>query len=245
MYCTKCGKEIKDGGNFCSSCGANLVPVSRENILMGSEENKLKRIIKCGNCEYIGPGQPARRLISIILAWLCVVFAPLITILYFVATSKYRCPKCRSNFVGIKNNEGVYVSQKKSGTLFILLIAIGAVVLIGLISTLAIVSLNNARTKARDAKRISDIKQIQTVLELHYADRVNYPNSLNELKEYLGNIPSNPKPNDGNCGPNFEYKYIPAINKLSYELEYCLGGNIGGINAGLNIAWPGGITKNK
>ena len=29
-YCQDCGKEIKDGDNFCPQCGANVVPQKRE-----------------------------------------------------------------------------------------------------------------------------------------------------------------------------------------------------------------------
>lgn len=63
-----------------------------------------------------------------------------------------------------KNNKGF--------TLIELLVVIA---IIGLLSTLAVVSLNNARQKSRDAKRVSDIKSIQTALELYYVDNDSYP----------------------------------------------------------------------
>ena len=61
--------------------------------------------------------------------------------------------------------------NKKGFTLIELLVVIA---IIGLLSTLAVVALNSARSKARDAKRVSDIKQIQTSLELYYADNSGY-----------------------------------------------------------------------
>jgi len=59
------------------------------------------------------------------------------------------------------------MSNKKGFTLIELLVVIA---IIGLLSTLAVVSLNNARGKARDAKRISDVKAIQTAIELYKAE---------------------------------------------------------------------------
>ena len=63
-------------------------------------------------------------------------------------------------------------TNQKGFTLIELLVVIA---IIGLLSTLAVVSLNNARQKSRDAKRVSDIKSIQTALELYYVDSGSYP----------------------------------------------------------------------
>jgi prepilin-type N-terminal cleavage/methylation domain-containing protein len=61
---------------------------------------------------------------------------------------------------------------KKGFTLIELLVVIA---IIGILSTLAIVALQNARQKARDAKRVSDVKQLVTALELYYGDQTAYP----------------------------------------------------------------------
>jgi len=55
--------------------------------------------------------------------------------------------------------------NKKGFTLIELLVVIA---IIGLLSLMALVALNNARKKARDAKRKVDIKQISTALDLNY-----------------------------------------------------------------------------
>src|SRR3989338_6269510 len=60
-----------------------------------------------------------------------------------------------------------FARAKRGFTLIELLVVIA---IIGLLSTLAVVSLNNARSKARDARRVSDIKTIQTAAELYKAD---------------------------------------------------------------------------
>src|SRR3989338_2935425 len=65
--------------------------------------------------------------------------------------------------------------RKYSGfTLIELLVVIS---IIGLLASVVLVSLNSARAKARDAKRIADFKQIQLALELFYDSQGRYPQS--------------------------------------------------------------------
>ncbi|NCN25919.1 prepilin-type N-terminal cleavage/methylation domain-containing protein, partial [Candidatus Falkowbacteria bacterium] len=51
--------------------------------------------------------------------------------------------------------------MRKGFTLIELLVVI---VIIGVLATLATVAVNGARTRARDSKRVSDLKQISTAL---------------------------------------------------------------------------------
>ncbi|QQR82870.1 type II secretion system protein [Candidatus Campbellbacteria bacterium] len=59
--------------------------------------------------------------------------------------------------------------MKKFTRGFTLIELLVVIAIIGILSSVVLASLNSAREKARDAKRISDIKQIQLALEL-YAD---------------------------------------------------------------------------
>jgi len=64
----------------------------------------------------------------------------------------------------VKNNKGF--------TLIELLVVVS---IIGLISTIAVYSLNLARLKARDAKRLADVTQIQKALDLYYDSKGVFP----------------------------------------------------------------------
>jgi len=65
-------------------------------------------------------------------------------------------------------------SQTKGFTLIELLVVIA---IIGLLSSVVLASLRTARVKARDAKRLSDMRQMQIALELYYDSFGRYPDS--------------------------------------------------------------------
>ena len=57
-------------------------------------------------------------------------------------------------------------------TLIELLVVIS---LIGLLAVMILASMSTARAKARDARRIEDMKQLTNALNLYYADKGTYP----------------------------------------------------------------------
>lgn len=71
------------------------------------------------------------------------------------------------------------------------------IAIIGILSTLLLLQLNVARQKARDAKRVADINQVRSALELYYDDEGAYlvgnsAAALAGLDNYLTKIPSDP-----------------------------------------------------
>lgn len=62
--------------------------------------------------------------------------------------------------------------KKSAFTLIELLVVIA---IIGLLSTISIVALNQARSKARDSRRIADMHQLQTAVEMYYDAYGDYP----------------------------------------------------------------------
>ncbi|MCX6793054.1 MAG: prepilin-type N-terminal cleavage/methylation domain-containing protein [Candidatus Falkowbacteria bacterium] len=140
--------------------------------------------------------------------------------------------------------------NKKLKSGFTLIELLVVIAIIGVLSTMVIVALGNARSKSRDAKRVADIKQISTALELYYADNNSYPtiitlgNSLvspDGTKTYMAKIPSNPTPrNDGSCGAG-DYSYSIDSNNSFFSVSVCLGSASSNINAGLASYSPNGL----
>lgn len=74
--------------------------------------------------------------------------------------------------------------HQKGFTLVELLVVIA---IIGILSSLLLLQLGTARSKARDAKRIADINQIRSALELFFDDNGNYPlDALNNTEDNAG-----------------------------------------------------------
>ena len=138
------------------------------------------------------------------------------------------------------------MKKQKGFTLIELLVVIA---IIGLLSTLAVVSLNNARQKARDAKRVSDVKQVQTALELYYNDANGYPLTAGVVSgsaisysgtTYMQQMPTAPLPVDGTCvAADNSYAYAGGSANTTYTLKFCLGAKTGDVPLGIQTAQPG------
>jgi len=143
------------------------------------------------------------------------------------------------------------MKSKKAFTLIELLVVIA---IIGILATVSIISLSNARAKSRDAKRAGDMKQIQTALELFFNDNNRYPTvaewNTNQLyststagtSTYLQVIPGAPTPADGNCTTaENTISYSQGCGGTSYSISFCLGNTTGTLTPGSKCLTPGGI----
>ncbi|MFA5987604.1 MAG: type II secretion system protein [Candidatus Paceibacterota bacterium] len=99
--------------------------------------------------------------------------------------------------------------NKRGFTLIELLVVIA---IIGILSSVVLVSLNSSRAKARDAKRIADISQLQTALALYMDTNGTYPAAIADLAPNY--VPVEPKDPTSSAS----YSYAPLSSALSYHL---------------------------
>ncbi|MFH1173467.1 MAG: prepilin-type N-terminal cleavage/methylation domain-containing protein [bacterium] len=76
------------------------------------------------------------------------------------------------------------IKLKKSFTLIELLVVI---FIIGILASIIVVSLSSVRAKGRDARRKSDIDQIQKALSLYYNENGSYPGSGSDVSTTCSN----------------------------------------------------------
>jgi len=108
--------------------------------------------------------------------------------------------------------------SKKGFTLIEILIVVA---IIGILASVILVGLGSFRARGRDARRISDLREVQNALELYYTKNQQYPDASdwNGLQSILINagigvsaIPNDPLPgrNYGYCKTSDNYNYVIA-----------------------------------
>lgn len=116
--------------------------------------------------------------------------------------------------------------KRKGFTLIELLIVIA---IIGLLATLAIISLTTAQRKARDTKRIADMKSIQTAVELYFSDKSAYPSSADwatlqtDLSPYISQVPVDPQHADA---VQYVYAYCTAGGPCATSDQYVVAATL-------------------
>jgi prepilin-type N-terminal cleavage/methylation domain-containing protein len=82
------------------------------------------------------------------------------------------------------------MNRQKGFTLIELLVVIA---IIGILASVVLASLNTARQKSRDARRIADVKQIQLAQELYFDANGAYAASTSALAPtYIPSVPIDP-----------------------------------------------------
>jgi type II secretion system protein G len=72
--------------------------------------------------------------------------------------------------------------KKQLNTGFTLIELLVVIAIIGILASVILASLNTARSKARDSKRISDLQELQKALEMYYFDYGTYPGATGHYK---------------------------------------------------------------
>jgi prepilin-type N-terminal cleavage/methylation domain-containing protein len=122
---------------------------------------------------------------------------------------------------------------------FTLIELLVVIAIIGMLASVVLASLNGARQKGRDARRLSDIKEVQTSLELYYNDNNSYPTALSSLAPtYIAAAPADPS-------SGASYLYVAANGASSCGSapcsSYVLGATLEGAS---NTALSGDIDTN-
>jgi len=94
-------------------------------------------------------------------------------------------------------------NKKSKGFTLIELLVVVAI--IGLLSSVVLTALSEARARARDSQRILDIKEVMKAIEMYYSDNGHYPYLaenpdtvftyapfVNLLKDYIVSLPADP-----------------------------------------------------
>jgi type II secretion system protein G len=126
-------------------------------------------------------------------------------------------------FLQIKNNQ-------RGFTLIELLVVIA---IIGMLSSVILASMNTARKKARDARRMADAKSLQTALELYYDAGNTYPvagspiqitesSALGALTTtYISKLPTDPTRTGAN---GYLYAASSPVNGYAIAIQKEVGG---------------------
>ncbi len=118
------------------------------------------------------------------------------------------------------------------------------IAIIGILATLLLLQLGVARQRARDAKRIVDISQVRTAVELYFDDNGQYPQvttfaalGVRLTPKYMTNLPLDPL-NAGNYSYNYAYSGTTKYH-LWAELEQYAAALKGDADINSSAGWTG------
>jgi len=125
------------------------------------------------------------------------------------------------------------ILKNKGFTLIELLVVVS---IIGLLASVVMTSLNTARAKARDTKRMQDLHQIKVALEMYfdvngrypaitgwaYSNATSWDTLQTALAPYIPSLPKDPKNNRSGPWTTGNYSYAYGYNTASFPGKYDL-----------------------
>ncbi len=111
------------------------------------------------------------------------------------------------------------MNNKKGFTLIELLVVMSV---IAILAGIVLVSLRGFREKARDSKRIAELKQIQNVLEIYYTSEGTYPATLDVLEAASAQTGVAKLPKD----PVTKANYLYGVDNPTAPQSYVLGATL-------------------
>lgn len=115
------------------------------------------------------------------------------------------------------------------------------IAIIGLLASITLTSVATVRNKARDTRRVTDVKQLAGAVELYRLANGTYPvASVPTLSipgispTYVSSIPSAPVPVAQGC-TSAQNQYLYQSDGTNYGIQFCIGGNVGSIGSGVGV----------
>jgi len=131
--------------------------------------------------------------------------------------------------------------KDKAFTLIELLVVIA---IIGILAGMVLVSMSGARSKARDARRLSDMRQLVSAQEMYYGEHDVYFSSAaypDAIGTYLSATPSDPSGGDygtvDNTGDTAKFCYYATLENANTTANGC---TTAGAGCGFYTASEGG-----
>lgn len=94
---------------------------------------------------------------------------------------------------------------------FTLIELLVVIAIIGILSSVVLVSLNSARAKSRDARRLADLKQLETALAIYHNDNRAYPTTNGGWRGNCSTYGGYSDTGAGGWVPNLAPTYIPVL----------------------------------